>query len=452
MISSRRAFLSTLGASVGAAIAAATFVDRSRAAPSVPPPVRMAWPWPVRAPDPWATNDPVSALLGMSLFPSLYARAIDGVIEPKLALGAPKEAKLGVRVDLPTYVRPADVVASIYRARNAAAKLWLKDVPIPRVDGMHGVLFPFVGDVDGLMRKLATPLAGIARIEPRKVSPMGAFDASVEPIGGGKAVDPAAPRVLKLKRRNVWGVAVPPLVNAHRLRTFELSGAIDLAQSLRAFERGDTDVAWLGDGLFSPRTGARAIDLGPLAYVAVRAGKDAPEIAHPGGVLGLVDSIAPDRLDHLGLLRRGHLAPAATAFPRSAPSLRPDLPIAVRASMPMLVAAAEVIARELGVKVAPLEDAAMDRALADGSFALALEMMRAIDETSDGAAASLATCIGAPTLPPAGTTPRAIAAQASCALGWEIALIGAQAGPVWIPRAAFGGLDLEGASETRFSG
>jgi hypothetical protein len=451
-MTSRRAFFSMLS-TIGATIAASTFVDRSRAAPSVPAPVRMAWPWPVRTPDPWAANDPVSALVGMSLFPSLYARAIDGVIEPKLALGAPKEAKLGVRVDLPTYVRPADVVASIFRARNGAARLWLKDLPIPRVDGMHGVLFPFVGDVDGLMRRLASPLAGIARIEPRKVSPMGAFDVAVEAVGGGKIVDPAAPRVLKLKRRNVWGVAVPPLVNAHRLRTFELSGAIDLAPSLRAFERGDTDVAWLGDGLFNPRTGARAIDLGPLAYLAVRAGKNAPEIAHPGGVLGLVDSIAPDRLDHLGLLRRGHVAPAqAGAFARSVPSLRADLPIAVRASMPMLVAAAEVIARELGVKPAPLEDAAMDRALADGTFALALEMVRAVDETADGAAIALATFDGATTTPPPGTTPRAVASAATSALGWEIALIGAQAGPVWIPRASFGGLDLEGASEARFSG
>jgi hypothetical protein len=357
-----------------------------------------------------------------------------------------------VRVDLPVYVRPADVVASLTHARGAGARLWLKDLPVPRVDGMHGVLFPFVGDVDGLMRRLATPLAGIARIEPRKVSAMGAFDIAIEAVGGGKIVDPTAPRVLKLKRRNVWGLPVPPLVNAHRLRTFELTGSIELAPSLRAFERGDTDVAWLGDGLFSPRVGARTIDLGPLAYLALRAGKQAPQIAHPGGVLGLVDSIAPDRLDHLGLLRRGHVAPASGELARSVPSLASDTTIAVRASMPMLVAAAEIVARELEVRSTPLEDAAMDRALADGSFSLALEMVRAIDDTSDGAAIALATFDGATTMPPAGTTPRAVASQGTTAFGWEIALIGAQAGPVWIPRASFGGLDLEGASEARFSG
>ncbi|MGZ3424736.1 MAG: hypothetical protein ACXVEE_43165, partial [Polyangiales bacterium] len=98
----RRAFLSTLAASVaGSAVLSAT-------GSAAPRGVRMRWPWPVRMPDPHAANDLVSALLGVALFPPLYVRAIDGYIEPKLAMGAPKERKLGVRVDLQPYIRPSD--------------------------------------------------------------------------------------------------------------------------------------------------------------------------------------------------------------------------------------------------------------------------------------------------------------------------------------------------------
>ncbi|MGZ5969319.1 MAG: hypothetical protein ACXWP4_16710, partial [Polyangiales bacterium] len=94
----RRAFLSTLAASVaGSAVLSAT-------GSAAPRGVRMRWPWPVRMPDPHAANDLVSALLGVALFPPLYVRAIDGMLEPRLAVGAPKEvgkgAQKGLRVDL----------------------------------------------------------------------------------------------------------------------------------------------------------------------------------------------------------------------------------------------------------------------------------------------------------------------------------------------------------------
>ena len=445
---SRRRFLASIAASLAGAVAT-TAIDRARAASSPPAPLRMAWPWPVRAPDPYAANDLVASLLGVSLYPPLWVRAIDGYLEPRLALGAPKEQKLGVRVDLVPYVRPADVVASIARARTGGARLWLRDVPVPRVDGLHGVLFPFVGDIDGLMRRLATPMAGIARVEPQRLLPTGPFDLALDPgAPKGAPSDPTAPHVLRLRRRNVWGAPVAPLTIARRVHTFELRGAVELAVALHQFERGDTDVSWLGDGLFGPRPGARTIDLGPLAYLAIRAGKDAPEHAHPGGVLGLVESIAADRIDHLGLLRRGHVAPSRVpAFARAAPTVRSGLPILVRASHPMLVGAAEIVARELGARAAPVDDATMDKALADGTFALALEIVRPIDDTPDGATVALATFDRAAVAPAAGTTPHTLATAGSAALGWEIALIGAEAGRVWIPRAAFGGLDLEGGGE-----
>jgi peptide/nickel transport system substrate-binding protein len=453
---SRRAWIRALVAASAGATAFVTLDHEARALPPVQPnppklppkpktqpapaPIRMAWPWPVHAPDPWSSSDVVSALLGVTLFPPLYVRAIDGYIEPKLAIGAPKERKLGVRVDLQPHVRPSDVVASLAKARTGGARLVLRDIPVPRVDGQHGVLFPFVGDIDGLMRKLATPLAGIARIEPRRFDPTGVFEMAVEEIATG--------RLLRLKRRVVWGMTTPALTLPNRVRIFELEGATELAPSLRAFERGDTDVSWLGDGLFAARPGARSIDLGPLAYLGLRAGKDVPELAHAGGILGLVESIPKERLDHLGLMRRGHVAPtAASAFARSVPNVPPGVPLLVRASLPVAVAAAEILARDIGATVQAIDDGAFERSLAEGIFSLALDVVRPIDDTENGAAIALATFDGATTAPAASAGPHSIAAAGSAALGWEIALLGAEAGDVWIPRASFGGLDLEGGGE-----
>src|SRR5687767_6133964 len=121
----RRAFLAAIGAfstTLGFPASGATHA------------VRMRWPWPVRLPDPHASNDLVAALIGSALFPPLYVRAIDGMLEPRGAVGAPKEAGKGaikgLRVDLAAGIRPSDVVGSISNARTGAGRLALRDVPV----------------------------------------------------------------------------------------------------------------------------------------------------------------------------------------------------------------------------------------------------------------------------------------------------------------------------------
>lgn len=419
---------------------ATSIASRPHAAPRA---VRMRWPWPVRYPDPHAGNDLVAALLGTALYPPLYVRAIDGMLEPRLAFGAPKEsgkgASKGLRIDLAGGVRPSDVVASITAARAGAARLALKDVPVPRVDGAHGVLFLGLADVDALMRRLATPLAGIARFEPRKISPVTPFDLMLEARDGGA-------RLTVVRRPSGPQVAMPASVA--RVSRFEIEGAVDLGKSLRAFERYETDIGWLTDGLFAPRPGARAIDLGSLAYLALRAGNEAPELARPGAVLAIVDAIASDRLAHLGLFRRGNAAPdpAAADAAHDASSLAPNVPIVVRASMPIAVAAAEILARELGGIARAVDDATFERALAEGRYPLLLEAVRAVDDSPEGAAVALATFDRSAAAPGPGSTARGVAQSGSAALGWEIALVGAEAAHVWIPRAPFGGFDLDTGS------
>lgn len=430
----RRSFFAAAAAlTLGATLA----LPRANAAAHA---VRLRWPWPVRAPSPHAANDLVAALLGVTLFPPLYVRAIDGMLEPRAAVGAPKETKVGtlkgLRVDLAPGVRPSDVVASITDARSSGARLALRELPVPRVDGAHGVIFPGLADHDALMRRLATPLAGIARYEPRRVLPAGPWDANVE-------TKESVTTVRFTRRPSAPAVGLAAATHPTRITRFELEGAVDLGRSLRAFERYESEIAWLTDGLFAPRPGARAIDLGPLGYLALRAGQEFAELQRPGAVLGIVDAIAPDRMGHLGLLRRGHVARAEDAPKRDAASLAPNVPIMVRASMPIAVAAAEILARELGGIARMVDDETFDKALKEGRFPLALDVVRPIDDTADGAAIALATFDGAQNAPAAGAGPRGVGLAGTAALGWEIALIGAQASHVWIPRAPYGGLDLE---------
>jgi hypothetical protein len=400
----------------------------------------MRWPWPVRMPDPHASNDLVSALIGAALFPPLYVRAIDGMLEPRAAVGAPKEAgkgaQKGLRVDLAPGIRPSDVVGSISNARSGAGRLALRDVPVPRVDGAHGVLFPGLVDHDALMRRLATPVAGIARIEPRRLMPSGPWDATVE-------TRDAVTSLRLVRRPNAPAVGLSASAHPTRITRFELDGAVDLGRSLRAFERYESELAWLTDGLFAPRPGARPIDLGPLAFLALRAGKDAPELQRPGAVLAIVDSIAADRMSHLGLLRRGQLLTPEPMAGRDPSTLAPNLPVLVRSSMPIAVAAAEILARDLGGIARALDDATFDKALADTQFPLMIDVVRPIDDSADGIATALATFDGATVAPASGLGARGVAQAGSAAFGWEVSLIGAQASHVWIPRAPLGGLDLD---------
>lgn len=426
----RRSFLAALGG------LSATLSLPAAAASRV---VRMRWPWPVRVPEPHASNDLVAALLGSALFPPLYVRAIDGMLEPRAAVGAPKDSKgtlKGLRVDLAPGIRPSDVVGSIANARTGAGRLALRDVPVPRVDGAHGVIFPGLADQDSLMRRLATPVAGIARIEPRRLMPSGPWDLAIETHDSVTS--------LRLTRRpHAPAVGLSATAHPTRITRFELDGAVDLGKSLRAFERYESDVAWLTDGLFAPRPGARPIDLGPLAFLALRAGKDAPELQRPGAVLEIVDAIAADRMAHLGLIRRGSLLTPDSLAGRDPSTLAPNVPVLVRSSLPIAVAAAEILARDLGGIARALDDATFEKAMSDAQFPLALDVVRAIDDSNDGVATALATFEGAMIAPAAGLGPRGVAAAGSAAFGWEISLLGAQASHVWIPRAPLGGLDLD---------
>lgn len=446
----RRRFLAALVASssVARSIAAAPKPKPAIAAPTGAT-VRLSWPMPATKPDPFSLRDLSASLVGAALYVPLYARAVDGVVEPRGATGAPHEVKTGTRVDLGAGLTASDAVASILAAKTAGARLWLHELPSPRVDGEHGIVFTGVTDLDLVMHKLASPLVRIARAPTKATTSFGETGPFELVAKEGIAAAPIA-----LRRRPKATDAARAPATLRPIDRFELTGGVEIAEALRMFERGDSELGWLGDGLYFRRTSCRSMDLGALGYVALRAGSLAPSLKKPGALASRLQKIDRSRLAHLGLLQRGHVAPSAAEIEliRAMPTptaLPPRAEILVPSTSGLLVAAAEIVARELECSVRAVDEATLDRALRDDSFAIAIDVVRAIDETLEGVAASLATFAGHTTLPASGTTAVGLSLTSSAALGWEIALLGAQAGDVWIPRAAGGGLDIDGGAVGR---
>ena len=115
----------------------------------------------------------------------------------------------------------------------------------------------------------------------------------------------------------------------------------------------------------------------------------------------------------------------------------------------MMLAAAEILARELECAPRIVDDATFEQLTSDGAFALAIDAIRALDDSAEGVAVAAATFDRAAVMPVAASTAASIAISGTTVLAWEIATIGAQAGSVWLPRAAGGGFDLESGAAGR---
>jgi peptide/nickel transport system substrate-binding protein len=224
--------------------------------------------------DPHSLDDPLSALFAPAIADPLYALDPSGKPYPTLA-AMPERIASGARIML----RPellsargkallaADAVFSFKRAQASGGAAVLGAFRPPSVDPKDRFSF-IVPDAnpDTLARALASPLTALV---PRGFSPQspdgtGAFKAS---LGSG---------TLSLTRNE----------NAARgagfLERIELSRAADLADALRAFETGQADVGWLGNGLYRPKAGAIALD-GPIfGWIVLRTGLDAKTWGAPG--------------------------------------------------------------------------------------------------------------------------------------------------------------------------
>lgn len=256
--------------------------------------LRMKVPWPIGAFDPHALDDAAAALFGAAIADALYALDARGRPYPTLARGMPVATARGTRVTLRPGLVTArgrrldarDVVWSLERSARRAGLALLAPFERPRRDRSDelSIVVPRA-DPAALASALASPVTallprGFSRLRPDGT---GAFRA--EPSLGQ----------LRLERNP----------NAARGAAFldriDVTQAADLADALRAFESGDSDVGWLGNGLHQPRPGAVSFSAGLFGWAVLHTGRDAGDWSAPGVAQRLLDAIAPARLSYLGL-------------------------------------------------------------------------------------------------------------------------------------------------------
>jgi peptide/nickel transport system substrate-binding protein len=237
----------------------------------------------------------------------------------------------------------------------------LGEVDPPQLDNTDPLSVIFTRTTpDAVARALASPLLALV---PRGFSPLA-------PDGTGAfRVELAKGRALFT--RNLNAARGPSYLDA-----IEVTSASDLADLLRGFESGVTDVGWFGAGLYRSVKDAVAFETPRYALAVLIPGKAAGAWAAPGTLQPLLDGIPAQQLAHLGL--RG--LPTSTSG-----STRwggPATNVLVLAGAPQLVALARSVAAALstpGHELSVLEKSAeeLNALRASRQFGLLVDCVRA---------------------------------------------------------------------------
>ena len=332
--------------------------------------------------DPHALDDPLSALFGAAIADPLFALGANGKPYPALASGLPERVDRGTRIGLrPELVsasgKPlsaADVVFSLKRAQALGGSSVLGPFGTPTVDGKQPLSVIFRDATpDALATALASPLTAIV---PRGFSPQ-------NPDGTGAFKASLGPDTLTLTR-NERAARSPAFLDR-----IELGRAADLADALRAFEAGQVDVGWLGNGLYRPKAGAIALEGPTFGWFVLRTGLDAKAWGAPGIAQQLASSLPSAALARFGI----HPTAGAGAGVRweGAPSA-----LLVCDDSPYAIELALALSPLLGspdheVRATPVPRAAWLAARRSRRFGLMLDFVRAPSgDVNDGAQALLA--------------------------------------------------------------
>lgn len=321
---SRRTLLASLAASAAAnAMGRTPYGGR----------LRLAVPWPIASLEPASLADGFAALFASAAFEPLYALDNAGNPYPALAEALPTKVDGGCRLALRPGLKTAagralwgaDVVATLARARSRGAVGLLGELEGPHVDAKDplGVVFPR-SSADAVARVLASPLLALV---PRGFSPLapdgcGAFKVELRP---GRAVLTRNPNAAR---------------GASFLDAIEVTAVTDLADLLRGFETGASDIAWFGTGLYRAVRDALPFEAPRYAFAVLMAGKAAGAWSAPGTLQTLLDAVPAEQLSHLGV--RGLPPPSATRAWGG-----PTTSIAVLANAPQLGAIARALAATL---------------------------------------------------------------------------------------------------------
>ena len=296
--------------------------------------LRLAVPWPIVSLDPAALSDGFAALFSSAVFEPLYALDGAGNPYPALAEALPTKLNDGCRVTLRPGLKTAagrglggvDIVATLARARSRGGIGLLGEIENPSVDAKDPLSVVFARALpDTVARLLACPLLALV---PKNFSPL-------SPDGcGAFKLELAHNRALFTRNPNAArGGAF--------LENIEVKSASDLAELLRGFETGETDVGWFGTGLYRAVKDAVAFETPRYAFAVILAGKAAGAWGAPGTLQSLLDAVPASQLSHLGL--RG-LPAQATGSPAWG---GPATSIAVLDGAPQLVAVARALAATL---------------------------------------------------------------------------------------------------------
>ena len=244
--------------------------------------------------DPHSLDDPLSALFAAAIADPLFALDGSGKPYPTLASALPERTPNGCRVTLRAELRSArgkalsgaDALFSLKRAQGLGGAAVLGAFRPPTADSKDrlSLLVP-EANPEALARALASPLTALV---PRGFSPLA-------PDGTGAFKATIGRRTLRLTRNE------SAARGASFLDSIELGGATDLADALRAFEVGQVDVGWLGNGLYRPKALAVPLDGPVFGWIVLRTGLDAKSWGAPGIAAQLTAALPGAALARFGV-------------------------------------------------------------------------------------------------------------------------------------------------------
>jgi peptide/nickel transport system substrate-binding protein len=384
--------------------------------------LRLVVPWPIVSMDPALLSDGFSALFAAAVFEPLYGTDASGAPYPALAEALPSKHGAGSRVTLRPGLKTAagrslggaDVIATLARARSRGAAGVLGELDAPTLDGKDALSVLFARAApDAVARALASPLLALV---PRGYSPLspdgcGAFKLE---LSGGRA----------MFTRNPHAARGPAFLDG-----MDVSSASDLADLLRGFETGATDVGWFGSGLYRAVKDATPFEAPRYGFAVLLAGKAAAAWGAPGTLQALLDAVPAGQLAHLGL--RGLPAQHSGSLGWGGPPTT----LAVAAHAPQLVAIARTLAGALstpGHELRVVEKSGDDIASARASrnFGLILDLVRAPSASARELEVVLRTAANpesakrVPLTSP--LSPRALGRQLTLGVVGELAVYGAR--------------------------
>jgi len=272
----RRCFLATVSAA-----ASASALGRTPTAGTL----RLRLPLYFGGLDPHSLEDPLSALFAAAIADPLFSLDSSGKPYPTLASALPERTAGGCRITLrPELISArgkalsaADAIFSLKRAQGLGGVAVLGAFQAPSADAKDrlSLLVP-EANPEALARALASPLTALV---PRGFSPL-----TPDGTGAFKATFGSGTLSLTRNESAARGAAF--------LDRIELARATDLADALRAFEAGQVDVGWLGNGLYRAKAGAVPLE-GPIfGWIVLRTGLDAKSWGAPG-IAGQVSAGLP---------------------------------------------------------------------------------------------------------------------------------------------------------------